>query len=136
MYDSIGQLIQVTHPNDTTAGESGTTWKYTYDRGGNILSKAAYTYTTGTTGAPVRTWPYVYGDGNWKDKLTSFDGHTITYDAIGNQLSDGTWTYEWQAGRQLKSMTKTEDGATITMEFTYNHAGLRTKKVKKSQWSH
>ena len=28
-------------------------------------------------------------------------------------------------------MSKTEDGDTITMEFTYNHAGLRTKKVKK-----
>ncbi len=28
-------------------------------------------------------------------------------------------------------MTKTEGSDTITMEFTYNHAGLRTKKVKK-----
>ncbi len=28
-------------------------------------------------------------------------------------------------------MSKVEGGDTITMEFTYNHAGLRTKKVKK-----
>ena len=28
-------------------------------------------------------------------------------------------------------MSKTEGSDTITMEFTYNHAGLRTKKVKK-----
>lgn len=26
-------------------------------------------------------------DANWKDKLTSYDGKTITYDAIGNPLS-------------------------------------------------
>ena len=49
----------------------------------------------------------------------------------GNPLSDGTWTYAWQAGRQLKSMSKIEGDDTIMMEFTYNHAGLRTKKVKK-----
>ena len=42
-----------------------------------------------------------------------------------------TWTYVWQAGRQLRSMSKTEGSDTVTMEFTYNHAGLRTKKVKK-----
>ena len=48
---------------------------------------------------------------------------------MGNPLNDGTWTYEWQAGRQLKSMTNADTG--VTMEFTYNHAGLRTKKVKK-----
>ncbi len=50
---------------------------------------------------------------------------------IGNPLNDGTWTYTWQAGRQLKSMSKIEGGDIITMEFTYNHDGLRTKKVKK-----
>ena len=49
----------------------------------------------------------------------------------GNPLSDGTWTYTWQAGRQLKSMSKTEGSDTVTMEFTYNYAGLRTKKVRK-----
>ena len=62
-------------------------------------------------------------------KLTAYNGVSITYDAIGNPLSDGTWTYEWQAGRQLKSMTNAATG--VTMEFTYNHAGIRTKKVKK-----
>ena len=136
-YDALGQLTRVNDPNDPTAynegapTNNGTTWLYAYDRGGNILSKAAYAYTTGTVGTAVRTWLYEYNDTNWKDKLTKFDGNTITYDAIGNPLNDGTWTYTWQAGRQLKSMSKTEGGDTVTMEFTYNHAGLRTKKVKK-----
>ena len=33
-YDALGQLIRVNDPHDTTAGASGTTWVYTYDRGG------------------------------------------------------------------------------------------------------
>ena len=33
---------------------------------------------------------HAYGDSDWGDLLTSYDGKTITYDAIGNPLSDGT----------------------------------------------
>ena len=128
-YDALGQLTRVNDPNDPTGSTFGTTWIYSYDRGGNILNKSAYVYTTGTIGIVVRSWAYGYDDPNWKDKLTSFDGHTITYDAIGNPLNDGEWTYEWQAGRQLKRMTNLTTG--VVMEFTYNHAGIRTKKVKK-----
>ena len=43
---------------------------------------------------------------NWKDKLTSYNGTAITYDAIGNPLNDGSWTYEWAVGRQLKKMSR------------------------------
>ena len=128
-YDALGQLTRVNDPNDPTGSTFGTTWIYSYDRGGNILNKSAYVYTTGTVGTVVRSWAYGYDDPNWKDKLTSFDGHTITYDTIGNPLNDGEWTYEWQAGRQLKRMTNLTTG--VVMEFTYNHAGIRTKKVKK-----
>ena len=128
-YDALGQLTRVNDPNDPTGSAFGTTWIYTHDRGGNILNKSAYVYTTGTVGTVVRSWAYGYDDPNWKDKLTSFDGRTITYDAIGNPLNDGEWTYEWQAGRQLKRMTNPTNG--VVMEFTYNHAGIRTKKVKK-----
>ena len=103
-YDALGQLIRVNDPNDPTAGESGTTWLYTYDRGGNILSKSYYSYTTGTPGVAHDTILYSYTDNNWKDKLTAYDGQTITYDAIGNPLNDGRRRYEWQAGRQLKKV--------------------------------
>ena len=53
------------------------------------MSKKAYAYTTGTLGAAVHT--DTYGDANWKDKLTAFNGKNITYDAIGNPLKDNTW---------------------------------------------
>ena len=109
---------------------TGTTWVYVYDRGGNILHKTAYNYTTETLPETyVRRWHYTYNDANWKDKLTAYDSVPITYDAIGNPLNDGTWTYTWEKGRQLKSMHNASTG--VTMEFTYNHEGIRTQKVKK-----
>lgn len=40
-------------------------------------------YSLGTNWAPVKlleTRTYSYGDTNWKDKLTEFDGDSITYD--------------------------------------------------------
>ena len=101
------------------------TWVYNYDRGDNILSKVKYAYTTGTLGTAVETIPYAYSDSNWKDKLTAYNGTAITYDAIGNPLNDGNWTYEWTVGRQLKKMSK--PGKEI--EFKYDFNGLRTQKI-------
>ena len=70
---------------------------YTYDNGGNILSVAEYPYTTGELGESTAVKSYGYEDANWKDKLTSYNGQSITYDAIGNPLQyrDGM-TFTWQ----------------------------------------
>ena len=62
---------------------------------------------------------------NWKDKLTAYNGAAITYDAIGNPLTDGTWTYTWQNGRQLQQMSKSG----TTASFVYNAEGLRVRKT-------
>ena len=122
-YDALGQLIQVNDRSDTRSGENGTTWKYTYDLGGNILKKERFAYADTTT--PLETVTYEYGDANWRDKLTAVNGSTIRYDAIGNPLSDGTWTYTWQNGRQLQKMQKSG----VTAEFVYNADGLRVQKM-------
>ena len=122
-YDALGQLIQVNDHSDTRSGENGTTWKYTYDLGGNILKKERFVYNDTTT--PLETVTYTYGDANWRDKLTAVNGSTIRYDAIGNPLNDGTWTYTWQNGRQLQKMQK----AGVTVEFVYNADGLRVQKT-------
>ena len=122
-YDALGQLIQVNDHSDTRSGADGTTWKYTYDLGGNILKKERFAYADTTT--PLETVTYEYGDANWRDKLTAVNGSTIRYDAIGNPLSDGTWTYTWQNGRQLQKMQKSG----VTAEFVYNADGLRVQKM-------
>ena len=122
-YDELGQLIQVNDRSDTRSGSDGTTWTYSYDLGGNILQKQRFAYKDTTT--PLETVTYEYGDANWRDKLTAVNGSTIRYDAIGNPLSDGTWTYTWQNGRQLQKMQKSG----VTAEFVYNADGLRVQKT-------
>ena len=123
-YDVLGQLTRVNDPHENA------TWVYNYDRGGNITSKVKYAYTTDAVGTALETIPYVYGDSNWKDKLTSYNGQTITYDAIGNPTNDGTWTYTWQAGRQLKQMSA--EGTSVS--FKYDHNGMRVQKVVQQFW--
>ena len=122
-YDALGQLVQINDHSDTRSGENGTTWKYTYDLGGNILKKERFAYADTTN--PLETVTYTYGDANWRDKLTAVNGNAIRYDAIGNPLSDGTWTYTWQNGRQLQKMQKSG----VTAEFVYNADGLRVQKI-------
>ncbi len=68
---------------------------------------------------------YTYGDAEWGDLLTAYNGEEITYDGIGNPLSYRGWTMNWQGGRQLASMTKGSD----TLSFVYNESGLRTSKT-------
>ena len=118
-YDSFDQLVR---ENNQAAGK---TWTYAYDDGGNILSKTEYAYTTGTLGAAVRTVAYGYGDASWSDLLTSIGGQSLTADEIGNLLSDGTWTYTWQHGRQLAGMSKS--GQTIA--YGYDSDGKRITKT-------
>ena len=122
-YDALGQLVQVNDHSDTRSGENGTTWKYTYDLGGNILKKERFAYNDTTN--PLETVTYTYGDANWRDKLTAVNGNAIAYDAIGNPLNDGTWTYTWQNDRQLQKMQKSG----VTAEFVYNADGLRVQKM-------
>ena len=115
-YDDQNQLLTesgtVTSFNGPPVSYNNT---YTYDTTGNIL--------TSSDGETTHT--YTYGDAEWKDLLTAYDGESITYDAIGNPLSDGTWTYTWQNGRQLQKMQKLG----VTAEFVYNADGLRVQKT-------
>ena len=116
-YDSANQL---TREDNEAAGK---TWVWTYDDAGNILNKKEYAYTTGTPSAVQSTISYSY-DATWGDLLTKYNGKDISTDAIGNMLSDGTWTYTWEHGRELMTMS---DGST-TWTNTYNADGLRTRR--------
>ena len=73
----------------------------------------------------VDTINYTYGDSAWSDKLTAYDGQTITYDAIGNPTSYKGATLTWQ-GRLLVSYAKNGE----RYEYTYDADGLRTSKKK------
>lgn len=126
-YDELNQLIR---ENNETLGKTIT---YKYDSGGNILEKRQYPYTTqDILGTPEQTITYGYGDENWTDKMTTYNGEEITYDEIGNPLNYGTSTLIWRAGRQLKNYYDTrgtlipEDD--LYLAYTYNDSGIRTSK--------
>ena len=135
VYDHMGQLIRVNDQTDPTANTpgstAGTTWIYEYDCGGNILSKTHYPYTTGTPTAGGVTINYTYGNNDWKDQLTAYNGTVIQYDNIGNPTDDGIWRYTWENGRQLKEMSKGTVGAGgyMKIEYRYNAEGLRIQKI-------
>ncbi len=119
VYDTANQLIR---ENDQKAG---TTRTWEYDSSGNILNRKEYAYTTGSLGTPTKTVTYAYGDSEWGDLLTAYDSRTITYDTVGNPLSDGVRQYTWEHGRELATITK--DGATWTN--TYNQDGMRIRRT-------
>ena len=129
-YDALNQLVRVNDPNDPTGGENGTTWLYTYDRGGNMKERIAYQYSTAEQPSNfIQMWINHY-DPNWKDKLVDSNGITVDYDANGNPTEYWGWNYTWEKGRQLKKAHYIY-GDPVTLEFKYNKSGLRTQKVKK-----
>ena len=77
------------------------------------------------------TISYGYGDSAWKDLLTSYDGQTLTTDAIGNLTNDGTWDYYWEHGRQLDYMSRTTD-TTDSNEFIYFEYDANGHRIEKN----
>ncbi len=120
-YDRLNQLTRA-NDKDTDA-----TYCYSYDNAGNILQKSSYPYTAGELTATASDIAlYIYGDTDWKDLLTQYDGQTITYDEIGNPLTyrDGM-SMTWQNGRQLAALNR----AGTTISYQYNGDGIRTGKT-------
>ena len=134
-YDEAGQLVI-----EANMG-FGTVCSYTYDAGGNLTSKnyhdnAEYNETTHKIdlGEPTQTITYEY-DSVWKDKLISYNGTQINYDALGNPLnytanvfnaSEVNMNLEWD-GRLLTAATAVDGSARY--EYSYDANGLRTEKT-------
>ncbi len=120
-YDELNQLTWYGDRN------TGLYKLFEYDNAGNILNVKEYNLQSNGwyPSSLIKEYTYSYGDTNWKDKLTTFDGDNITYDANGNPLNyrDGI-TFTWVNGRTLNSITK--GNATIAMKYDSN--GMRTQK--------
>ena len=122
-YDSQNQLTSEAYYKSGEA-KAYITYNYTYDTAGNLLTVSQ---KKGNTTTLLQT--YTYGDAQWHDLLTAVNGQAITYDASGNPLSYGGWSFGWQNGRQLKTASKTSDGKTETLEYAYDADGIRTSKT-------
>ena len=122
-YDSLGNVIGISGAENKTytydylgqlVGESGGGVNYTvtYDAFGNITNKNGKQYLYDT-------------QNGWGDLLVSYDGDTITYDAIGNPTTYRNMAMAWQNGRQLATLTK--DGTTYS--YAYDSSGIRYQKI-------
>ena len=123
-YDDLGQLVR----EDNTV--DGVTYVYSYDKAGNITSKYIHELTAenGYLTSPISFYSYTYGNSNWGDLLTNYNGGSITYDAIGNPTSyyNGTrYTFTWTNGRRLATAVKGSN----SLSFAYNDEGIRTSKT-------
>ena len=124
--DSCALFCQA-HKKEKDNKDANKSYTYTYDSRGNILEKKTYAFTLGTLGTAQKTDSYGYATDSWKDRLTSYNGQTITYDAIGNPLTynnGSAYTFTWE-GRQMQTATK----GNITWTYTYNADGLRIGKT-------
>ena len=117
-YDADNQLV--------SAENSSIKWTYSYDGRGNITAENEYSVSVNESGEKVYTPKengadsYTY-DTAWKDKLTSYNGQTISYDASGNPTSYLGHNLSWTMGRQLASYDN--------IAYSYNEIGIRTSKT-------
>lgn len=77
-YDGLNQLIR----EDNAV--LGKIYTFTYDTAGNITEKKILNRTALGVGVLEQTIPYEYAATGWRDRLTSYNGESITYDALGN----------------------------------------------------
>lgn len=116
-YDEANQLVR----EDNRLGEFTST--YTYDVGGNIVSRIRYPYTEGDLNGLTATesHTYSYGNAQWGDVLTGYNGQSVSYDAMGNITSFDGKTYVWTAGRQLSRVIDTENNSYV--DYFYDDNG-------------
>jgi len=95
-YDSLGNITAINRNGTgssyvydvqnqlTVSAEGYISYQYTYDTYGNILSVKKY--DNEDEQILLSTDTYTYGNSQWLDQLTAFNGVGITYDGIGNPL--------------------------------------------------
>ena len=123
-YDDLNQLkTELYYDKATLIGEFR---YYSISSSGNI-SYYTFTYSNGNYSSGPSSG-HTYGDSNWKELLTKYNGVSITYDANGNPLSyynGQSYTFTWQKGRQLASAVTGTD----TISYSYDVNGLRISKT-------
>ncbi len=117
-YDEFNELIK---EDDYIQNK---TFRYIYDKNGNILSKNTYELKTFNL---LDKKVFEYNNKNWTDQLTKYENDIISYDEIGNPISIGNnITINWQNGRELKKyIDKAND---LIIEYNYDKDGTRTSK--------
>ena len=122
-YDPHGRLIS---EKDFIHGVGA---KYGYDSTSNILSITRGRLNENNNIVIDSNSEMIadYGNANWPDQLTEFDGKSVTYDNVGNPLEYlEKYSFTWSKGRQLSKITDKKTQQEINLK--YNESGLRIYK--------
>ncbi len=135
-YDAGDRRTSLTLPNGIVVSyaydDASQLTGMIYSLGANTLGNLTYAYdlvgrrtavagSFARTGLPQAVTSATY---NVANQLTQWNATALTYDAEGNLTSDGTNTYNWDAGNQLVSIS---GGATAS--FTYDAFGRRVQRT-------
>jgi RHS repeat-associated protein len=114
-YDDADQLTAIVYKNanGTVLGDLS----YSYDLAGQRT-------LTGGSLAGSSLPEAIVGAVDPANRLTGWDGKTLTYDLNGNLTSDGTNTYTWNARDQLIQISGTTNAT-----FSYDALGRRQSKI-------
>lgn len=123
-----GSFSQIIRENNEALDK---TFVYEYNGSGNITSAKTYAYTTDAVSGTPATEAYVY-DSAIKDRLHSYKGSVISYDANGYPISfksgGTTHTFTWTKGKLTKYVKSTSLAGTSTYTYTYDGYGRRISK--------
>lgn len=133
-YDAANQLIR---EDNLYMNESNV---YSYDVGGNMVTKNTYNFTFGNLGEVVNSItysyePYTYASEGWADQVISYNGTSLSYDGIGNlQYHYGNSPLTgslnlglvWEA--QELQYAYDRNNSSHSFDFEYDADGYRTKK--------
>ncbi len=124
IYDSFGRLVQ--ESNKTL----DKTYVYKYNDSGNIFGFTTLAYTTNDVSSTEFDATHVY-DGTIKDRLKSFNGSSISYDANGYPTYYNNKNYIWTKGKLSRIFRGNGSQYGSLYEycnFAYDGYGRRTSK--------
>jgi len=133
-YDEIGRRTSLTLPNGVVTEYGYDLVSHltslTYKHGGNVLGNLTYEYDAagrrtnmgGSFARSLLPQPVASATYNAANQQLTLGGQTFNYDLNGNQTSNGTNSYTWNARNQLAGII----GPQTTASFQYDAGGQRT----------
>jgi len=113
-YDSDSRVTQIAYSN---SGGSLGVLNYAYDANGRVVNKTGGLAATGLPSTATNAF-------NVANQMTTAGSASLSYDANGNLLSDGTNSYVWDARNHLASLSGANSAS-----FVYDAEGRRESKT-------
>jgi len=139
-YDNEGNKLDELKQQDTTHSEA-----YQYDSTYRLINYSVGTLVGSTVPVPTTQTSYTLdAAGNWTSKtrnailqtrvhnatneLVEINATALTYDANGNIVNDGAYTYAYDEENRLTTVTRDSDSAVVG-QYQYDAFSRRVQKI-------